>query len=123
MEIIEVFEACIDGTLDRIDLEFEDNAAVCVVLASAGYPGSYAKGKVITGLEEAAKTGAVVFHAGTKRAEDGAIVTAGGRVLGVTARGITVRDAVDRAYAAVRRISFDGMQYRKDIAHRALERE
>ena len=97
-------------------------AAVCVVMASGGYPGSYEKGKPISGLEEAgALEDVVVFHAGTQ-ASDGEIVTAGGRVLGVTAFAGGIREAVDRAYQAVDRIAFEGAYCRRDIAHRALAR-
>jgi phosphoribosylamine--glycine ligase len=89
------------------------------VFAPGGYPGSYEKGKVISGIEEAEKTGALVFHAGTKKI-DGEIATAGGRVLGVTAKGRDLRAAVDNAYAAVGKISWDGVQYRGDIAGKAF---
>ncbi|MEE8200085.1 MAG: phosphoribosylglycinamide synthetase C domain-containing protein, partial [Candidatus Acidoferrales bacterium] len=95
-------------------------ASVCVVLASAGYPGKAETGKPITGIEEAEKLeGVTVFHAATQREGD-KLVTAGGRVLGVTARGADLRAAVDRAYAAVERIRFEGMQFRRDIAARGL---
>jgi phosphoribosylamine--glycine ligase len=119
-DLVPVLAACIDGRLERQSVEWHDDAAVCVVLASGGYPGAYPTGLPISGLEEAGREeGVVVFHAGTA-ARDGRIVTTGGRVLGVTARGATIREAVDRGYRAVSRISFDGMHYRKDIAHRAL---
>ena len=96
-------------------------AAVCVVLAAGGYPGHYEKGKPIAGLKEAARLANVcVFHAGTKPVANGAVVTDGGRVLGVTALGDGIEDAARCAYDAVKRIQFDGMQYRKDIAARAL---
>jgi phosphoribosylamine--glycine ligase len=99
---------------------WNSGAAVCVVLASGGYPGAYPTGLPISGLAEAGREeGVVVFHAGTA-ARDGRIVTAGGRVLGVTARGATIRQAIDRSYRAVSRIHFDGMHYRRDIGHRAL---
>ena len=121
-DIVDVFEACIDGTLDKIELEFEDNAAVCVVLASDGYPVSYEKGFEIKGLENFEnKEGYYVFHAGTKCA-DGQIVTAGGRVLGVTAVGKNIREAKDKAYEAAGKISFADAHYRKDIAWRALKK-
>ena len=101
-DIIDVMQACIDGTLDKIELEFEDNAAVCVVIASGGYPGSYEKGKVITGLENFdGKDGYFCFHAGTAFNADGETVTSGGRVLGVTALGDTLIDARANAYKAV----------------------
>ena len=100
----------------------KDDCAATVIIASGGYPGSYAKGKAITGLDEAAKVpGATVFHCGTKAA-DGQTLTAGGRVLSVTGMGATLREAVDTAYRAVGSISFENAFYRHDIAHRAFER-
>lgn len=114
-DIVEVFEACIDGTLDRINLEFEDNAAVCVVLASDGYPVSYEKGFLIEGLENFKdKDGYYVFHAGSKFA-DGKIVTNGGRVLGVTAKGSTLKEARANAYKATEWVSFENKYMRHDI--------
>lgn len=114
-DIVEVFEACIDGTLDRINLEFEDNAAVCVVLASDGYPVSYEKGFPIEGLENFKdKDGYYVFHAGSKFA-DGKIVTNGGRVLGVTAKGNTLKEARANAYKATEWVSFENKYMRHDI--------
>ena len=115
-DIIDVMQACIDGTLDKVDLEFEDNAAVCVVIASGGYPGSYKKGKVITGLENFdGKDGYYCFHAGTAFGPEGEVVTSGGRVLGVTALGDTLRDARANAYKAVEWVHFDGAYMRHDI--------
>ncbi|MBQ8053010.1 MAG: phosphoribosylamine--glycine ligase [Lachnospiraceae bacterium] len=115
-DIIDVFQACIDGTLDQIDLQFEDNAAVCVVIASGGYPGSYEKGKVITGLDNFdGKEGYYCFHAGTKFNEAGETVTSGGRVLGVTALGKTLLEARANAYKAVEWVHFDGEYMRHDI--------
>ena len=115
IDIVDVFEACIDGTLDQVDLEFEDNAAVCVVLASAGYPEKYEKGFPITGLEEFKKhDGYYCFHAGTKF--DGeTIVTNGGRVLGVTAKGADLKEARANAYAATEWVQFDNKYKRNDI--------
>ena len=114
-DIIEVAEACIDGTLDQIDLEFEDNAAVCVVLASDGYPLAYDKGLPITGLEEFKKQeGYYCFHAGTKF-EGEQIVTNGGRVLGVTAKGKDLKEARANAYAATEWVKFDNKYMRHDI--------
>lgn len=114
-DIVDVFEACIDGTLDETELEFEDNAAVCVVLASAGYPVKYEKGFVIRGLENFEdKDGYYVFHAGSKRTDEG-IVTNGGRVLGVTATGKDLKEARANAYEAVNWIDFDNKYYRHDI--------
>ena len=114
-DIIEVIEACVDGTLDKIDLQFEDNAAVCVVLASDGYPVRYEKGLPITGLEEFKKhDGYYCFHAGTKF--DGEqIVTNGGRVLGVTAKGKDLKEARANAYAATEWVKFDNKYMRHDI--------
>ncbi len=115
-DIIDVFEACIDGTLDQTELEFEDNAAVCVVLASDGYPVSYKKGYPIEGLETfCKKDGYYVFHAGTAKDEQGRIVTNGGRVLGVTATGSDLKTARRNAYEAVDWISFENKYYRNDI--------
>ena len=109
------------GCLADDDIAVKPGAAATVIVASGGYPGDYEKGKVISGLDEAARTGAIVFHCGTQAAGD-AIATSGGRVLSVTGVGATLREAVDQAYAGVGALSFDGMFYRKDIAHRAFER-
>ena len=114
-DIVDVFEACIDGTLDRIDLQFEDNACVCVVLASAGYPVKYEKGLEIRGLEKfQGRDDCFVFHAGTAL-KDGKIVTNGGRVLGVTAKGKTLKEARANAYEAVKWVDFDNKYCRNDI--------
>ncbi len=114
-DIIDVVNACIDGTLDRIDLVFEDNAAVCVVLASEGYPVSYEKGFLIDGLENFdGKEGYYCFHAGTKRTQEG-IVTNGGRVLGVTAKGQDLKEARANAYRATEWVSFANKYMRNDI--------
>lgn len=114
-DIIEVMEACIDGTLDKIDLQFEDNAAVCVVLASDGYPVAYEKGKVISGLEAFDdKDGYYCFHAGTKMTDAG-LVTNGGRVLGVTAKGKDLKEARANAYAATNWVQFENKYMRNDI--------
>ena len=122
-DIIEVFEACIDGTLDQVDLQFEDNAAVCVVLASEGYPVKYEKGFAIKGLENFKdREGYYVFHAGAKKAEEG-IVTNGGRVLGVTAKGKDLKDARANAYEAIRLVEFDNKYYRSDIGKAIDEAE
>ena len=114
-DIVDVFEACIDGTLDQIDLQFEDNAAVCVVLASDGYPEHYEKGYKITGFENFdGKDGYYVFHAGTRfDGED--IVTNGGRVLGVVAKGSDLKAARANAYEATKWIQFDNKYMRNDI--------
>jgi phosphoribosylamine---glycine ligase len=114
-DVIDVMEACIDGRLDKIDLQFEDNAAVCVVLASAGYPEKYEKGFPIKGLSNfGEKDGYYVFHAGTKKTDD-EIVTNGGRVLGVTAKGTDLKEARANAYEAVKWIDFDNKYFRNDI--------
>ncbi len=114
-DMVEVCQACIDGTLDQINLEFEDNAAVCVVLASDGYPVSYEKGFPIEGLESfEGKEGYYVFHAGTAL-KDGKIVTNGGRVLGVTAKGADLKEARKNAYAATEWIQFENKYMRHDI--------
>ena len=115
-DIIDVFEACIDGRLEDIELEFEDNAAVCVILASDGYPEKYDKGLPITGFENfEGKDDYFCFHAGTKKAENGQIVTNGGRVLGITALGKDLSEARKKAYGAVDWISFANKYYRHDI--------
>ena len=114
-DLIDVIEACIDGTLDQVDLQFEDNAAVCVVLASDGYPVAYEKGLPITGLDEFKKhEGYYCFHAGTKFDGD-QIVTNGGRVLGVTAKGATLKEARANAYKATEWVKFDNKYMRRDI--------
>jgi len=114
-DLIDVIEACIDGTLDQVDLQFEDNAAVCVVLASDGYPVAYEKGLPITGLDEFKKhEGYYCFHAGTKFDGD-QIVTNGGRVLGVTAKGATLKEARANAYKATEWVKFDNKYMRHDI--------
>jgi phosphoribosylamine--glycine ligase len=121
-DLVEIMENVVAGTLDKITVEWYNKAAVCVVLASKGYPGDYEKGKPITGIDEAEKKGnVVVFHAGTAE-KDGTFLTAGGRVLGVMGIAATIRDAIKAAYAGVENIRFDGMHYRKDIAKRALNR-
>lgn len=117
-DIVDVFEACVDGTLDQIDLQFEDNAAVCVVLASDGYPEHYEKGKKITGLENFKdKDGYYVFHAGSKFDAEGNILTNGGRVLGVTATGKDLKEARANAYKATEWIHFENKYMRHDIGH------
>jgi phosphoribosylamine--glycine ligase len=121
-DLIPILEATIDGKLSNHKMELEDRSSVCVVVASGGYPGSYEKGKVISGLREAARVrDAFVFHAGTAMKE-GKVVTNGGRVLGVTALGNGIQEAIQRAYEAVAKISWEGAYYRKDIGHKALAR-
>ena len=114
-DIIDVMEACVDGTLDQLTLEFEDNAAVCVVLASDGYPVSYEKGYPITGFDKFDNEAYFCFHAGTAYNDAGEIVTNGGRVLGITAKGDDLKDARAKAYAATEWISFDNKYMRHDI--------
>ena len=115
-DIIDVFNACIDGTLDKIDLQFEDKACVCVILASDGYPLAYEKGKRITGLDNfKGKDGYYCFHAGTKFDDNGNIVTNGGRVLGITAKGDTLKEARANAYAATEWVDFENKYMRHDI--------
>ena len=121
-DLLQVCLAACDGTLDQISLEWDPRPAVCVVMASGGYPGDYEKGRKITGLEEAdGIQDVIVFHAGTK-GKDRDIVTSGGRVLGVTALGQTIDDAKARAYRAVDKIKFDGAYCRRDIADKAIEK-
>lgn len=115
-DIMDVVDACIDGTLDQVELEFEDNAAVCVVLASDGYPISYQKGFEIQGLENfEGKEDYYCFHAGSKFDEQGRVVTNGGRVLGVTAKGATLKEARTKAYEATEWVNFDNKYMRHDI--------
>ncbi len=114
-DLMDIFAACREGTLDKADYRWKDQAACCLVLASGGYPLSYQKGYPISGLEEAGRS-AVVFHAGTAE-RDGQLVTNGGRVLGVTALGDTLEGAIANAYAAARPISFQDMHFRTDIGH------
>jgi phosphoribosylamine--glycine ligase len=121
-DLVEALEASIEGRLGEVDFRWSLDAAVCVVISSGGYPGTFEVGKRIAGLEEAgAVDGVKVFHAGTSK-RDEAFYTSGGRVLGVTARAGDLEAAVERAYEACGRISFDGVHYRKDIAARALNR-
>lgn len=120
-DLAEIMLACATGKLDQVEINWSNQAAVCVVIASGGYPESYEKGKEISGLVQAAEAGSVVFHAGTKSSE-GKIVTAGGRVLGVTAVAENIKAARDKAYQGVEKISFEKAFYRKDIAWRALKR-
>jgi phosphoribosylamine--glycine ligase len=119
-DLVPALEACIDGRLDPALLRWKDEACVCVVMAADGYPGAYRKGQAIRGLEQAAGLpDAVVFHAGT-RLDNGRVVTAGGRVLGVTGLGADLKEAIRTAYDAVGAIRFEGQMYRRDIGARAL---
>ncbi len=121
-DLVEVMLACIEGRLAQIELKWRD-AAVCVVAASGGYPGSYEKGKAIKGLDAVPANGdVIVFHAGTKKDDKGQVVTNGGRVLGVTVKDEYLSVAIERAYQLIKKIGFDGMHYRTDIGRKALER-
>ena len=120
-DLVEIMCACADGTLADVPIHWKDGAAVCVVLAAGEYPASYEKGHEITGIADAEAMGALVFHAGTAKKDD-ALVTNGGRVLGVVGMGADIASAVKAAYNAVDRISFQDAYHRKDIAHRALKR-
>jgi phosphoribosylamine--glycine ligase len=121
-DIVPILLGVANGDISEMEIEWHDRAAVCVVMAANGYPGAYRRGDVINGLEEAAKIeDLVVFHAGTK-VEEGRIVCAGGRVLGVTALGSTVKEAIDRAYRGVFAISWEGVHFRRDIGGKALNR-
>jgi phosphoribosylamine--glycine ligase len=122
-DLVEVIQASLSGKLDSLEVKCYNECAVCVVIASGGYPGSYETGKPIHGLKEAdALEGVTVFHAGT-RIQDGRVVTSGGRVLGVTGVGETFAQARDRAYAGVSKISFEGMHYRRDIGERVISNQ
>ena len=118
-DIIDIFEAINNETLSELDIEWADEACACVILASGGYPKSYPKGLEITGLENGQCDGVTVYHAGTAL-KDEKLVTSGGRVLGVTALGSDLKEALDKSYAAVEKIDFENKHYRKDIGHRAL---
>jgi len=117
-DIVPIFEACIDGTLAKQSLQWRQEPTVCVVMAAKGYPSSYEKGKEISGLNSDENRQAVVFHAGTKL-ENGKVLTNGGRVLGVTALGSDINQAIKNAYSAVDKIKWDGIHYRKDIGNKA----
>jgi phosphoribosylamine--glycine ligase len=122
-DLVEALEACVDGRLVETGLRWKPGASACVVASSAGYPGSYKTGLPITGLDEAARVpGVQVFHSGSSLA-DGQLLTAGGRVLGVTAAAPTLEEALARAYEAMALIHFDGMYYRRDIGRRALKKK
>lgn len=118
-DIVDLFNAAVDGTARDLSIHLKPGASATVIAASAGYPGKYASGKPITGLDSG-NDGIVIFHAGTVM-KDGQIVTAGGRVLAVTAEAADLREALDRIYQRMKTISFEGMQYRRDIGHRALQ--
>ncbi|MBI2433867.1 MAG: phosphoribosylamine--glycine ligase [Candidatus Hydrogenedentes bacterium] len=122
-DLVPALLACCNGTLDMTPIEYDDGACVTVVMASGGYPGPYEKGKEISGLAEAeADPDVTVFHAGTKHGENGRLLTNGGRVLNVTARGKDLRQTIGKAYGAVKKIQFDGAHFRRDIGQKALNR-
>ena len=121
-DLMDALEACIDGRLADTELRWSQGASACVVASSSGYPGSYKTGFPITGLEDAARIpGVEIFHSGSSMVDD-QVVTAGGRVLGVTAAGASLDEALQRAYQAIAEIRFEGMYYRRDIGHRALKK-
>jgi phosphoribosylamine--glycine ligase len=119
-DLIDILNAVVEGTLHKINIEWKNNTAICVVMASGGYPGKYQKGKVISGLERLERMKDVMaFHAGTKL-QDNKIITSGGRVLGITAWDETISKAKERAYKGAKEIYFEDMYYRKDIAAKAI---
>lgn len=119
-DLIDIFLATVNGRLDQMDIRWSADAAVCVIASSPGYPGKYPKGLPIDGLEDAKAEGCLVFHAGSALDEAGRVVTGGGRVLGVVGRGRTIVEAREQAYAGMKRVRFEGMHYRNDIANKAL---
>lgn len=121
-DLIDIMMACIQGTLTSSQVKYHAQTSCCVVMAAAGYPKSYPKGMIITGIEDAEKCGATIFQAGTKL-EDGNIMTTGGRVLGVTALGDTLEEARAKAYSAVSKITFENSYYRTDIAMKGIRRQ
>jgi phosphoribosylamine--glycine ligase len=122
-DLVEPVMACVEGKLGGAKLEWTGGAAVCVALVSGGYPGAYERGKVIEGADGAdTRDDVIVFHAGTALDKEGRLVTAGGRVLGVTGLGEHIVDAMETAYEAVGRIQFEGMYFRRDIGAKAIER-
>ncbi len=121
-DLVEALEACVEGRLSDTEFRWRKGASACVVASSEGYPGSYTNGRVITGLEEAARVpGVQIFHAGTSLV-GGELLTSGGRVLGVTAAAADLRTALDLAYEAMKKVHFEGMYYRRDIGYRALKK-
>jgi phosphoribosylamine--glycine ligase len=121
-DLLDVIEAVVEHRLDQLTVNWHDETAVCVVMTSGGYPGAYQTGRPIQGLPTTTDEKTVVFHAGTRRT-GAEVVTAGGRVLGITGRGKTLTDAQEKAYRVTRSITFEGSYYRTDIAHRALSRD
>ncbi|MBI5675972.1 MAG: phosphoribosylamine--glycine ligase [Nitrospirae bacterium] len=123
-DLYDVMKATAEGRLDQVNLRWKDATSICVVLSSEGYPGEYAKGRVITGLDSfKGRDDVFVFHAGTAANDNGEFITTGGRVLGVTALGSDIKTAKENAYKAIEKIHFEGMHYRKDIGDRAINRE
>jgi len=122
-DAVDVFRALGNGTLSELSIKVKSGSAACVVMVSQGYPGAYEKGKPISGISEAESNDVTIFQAGTKRSESGELITAGGRVLAVTARNTSLQGALDRAYAAIDQISFEGSGFRRDIGHKGLSRE
>ncbi len=122
-DLADIIKAVADEKLSELDIKWSEDACACVIIASGGYPGSYEKGKLITGLDENGQLeGATVIHAGTKL-ENGKYYTSGGRVLGITAKGVDLREALDKAYKAVEKVSFEGAFYRKDIGRACFPSE
>jgi phosphoribosylamine--glycine ligase len=121
-DVLDLINASIDGNANLLSVKMRPGASACVIAASGGYPGKYASGKPIHGISEPPPEDVVVFHSGTA-IKDGQLVTAGGRVLSITAVASDLRTALDKAYAEIAKISFEGMQYRRDIGHRALRQE
>lgn len=119
-DLLEIVTACCTGALDQVKLAYTEQACATIVMASEGYPGDYPKGRVITGIDAAEAIGTSVFHAGTKRNESGELLTSGGRVLAVTALADSLQETLDKAYAGVGKIAFEGAQYRKDIGQKAF---
>ena len=120
-DLLDIVEACIDKKLNELEIKWKPISACTIVLASGGYPGNYEKGKIISGITEAEKQPEIaVFHAGTKYDENKNLITNGGRVLGVSAIGKNLEEALASAYSAVSKISFEGKQYRRDISKKAL---
>ncbi len=122
-DLFDIMKATIDGTLSEVNISWKDETSLCVVISAKGYPGSYEKGKIISGLDSfKGLEDTVVFHSGTATNNKGELITSGGRVLGVTALGSDIRSAKDNAYRAVEKIHFDGMHVRKDIGDKAIDR-
>jgi len=118
-DLVPILFACAEGNISELKIETNNKFAVCVIMASGGYPGKYEKGKQILGLDRKFKDDVIIFHAGTNHIE-GKIVTDGGRILGVTATGNDLKEAIQRAYQTVGKITFDGAYYRKDIGYKGL---